>query len=141
MPGAAWPWKYTWSPIAAGEVLAAEEVVEADLVQRRGRRVRGDVAADADGLVRSGHHDRRVPSDVGPDPALDVLVAREPWLAFRRDRVDVVRAAQRGHADLASARTLQQLEHEEPSPLTAIGVDGRVERLQPLPGLVRIDVR
>ena len=33
---------------AAGVVLAAEEVVEADLVERRGRGVGRDVAADAD---------------------------------------------------------------------------------------------
>ena len=100
------------------EVLAAEEVVEADLVEGRGGRVRGDVAADADGLVRSGHHDRRVPADVGADPPLDVLVAGEPWLALGRDRVDVVGAAQRGHADLPLAGALEQLEHEEPSALT-----------------------
>ena len=51
---------------AAGVVLAAEEVVEADLVERRRRRVGRDVAADADaGALRAVHHDRGVP----PDPA------------------------------------------------------------------------
>jgi hypothetical protein len=53
-------------------VLAAEEVVEADLIERG-----------------------RVPPDVGPDPPLDVLVAGEPRLAFRRDRVDEVGASHR----------------------------------------------
>ena len=125
---------------AGGEVLAAEEVVEADLVQRRGARVGGDVAADADGLVRARHHDRGVPADVGADAALDVLVAREPRLALGRDGVDVVGAAQRGHADLALAGALEQLQHQEPGALAAVGVDGGVERLEPLAGLVRVDV-
>ena len=41
---------------AAGVVLAAEEVVEADLVERGARRVGRDVAADADaGALRAVH--------------------------------------------------------------------------------------
>ena len=62
-------------------VLAAEEVVEADLVQRRRRRVRRQVAADAvGGLVRLDDHHRRVPPHEGADPSLDELVAGEPRL-------------------------------------------------------------
>jgi len=126
---------------SAGEVLAAEEVVVADLVQRRRARVGGDVPADADRHVRARHHDRGVPADVGADAALDVLIAREPRLALGRDRVDVVGAAQCGHADLAFAGALEQLEDEEPRPLATVGVDGRVERLNPLPCLFGVDVR
>ena len=64
-------------------VLAAEEVVEADLVERRRRRVRREVAADAvGGLVRLDDHHRRVPSDEGTDPTLDELVAGEPWFGL-----------------------------------------------------------
>src|SRR4051794_29277395 len=74
---------------AGGEVLAPEEVVEADLVERRGRGVGGDVAADPEVLVGPADHDRGVPADVGADPALDVLVAGEPWLPLRRNGVDV----------------------------------------------------
>ena len=99
-----------------GVVLAAEEVVEAHLVERRRGRVGGDVAAHADGLVGPRHHDRRVPADVGADAPFDVLVAGEPGLALRRDGVDVVGAAQRRHPDLAFAGALEQLEHEEPRP-------------------------
>ena len=96
---------------ARREVLAAEEVVEAHLVERGRRGVGGDVPADADRLVRPRDHDRGVPADVGADAALDVLVAREPGLALGRDAVDVVGAAQgrarrpgaRGRARAASA--------------------------------------
>ena len=126
--------------VRIGVVLAAEEVVVAHLVQRRGRGVGGDVAAHADGLVHARDHDRRVPADVGADAPLDVLVAGEPRLPLGRDGVDVVAAAQGGHADLALARALEQLEHEEPGTLTAVGVDRGVEGFDPLTGLVRVDV-
>ena len=49
---------------AARVVLAAEEVVQPDLVQRRDRRVGRDVAADRDvGALGAGHHHRGVPAD------------------------------------------------------------------------------
>ena len=95
---------------AAGMILAAEEVVEPDLVQARGALIGRDVAADLEALaVGLADHDRRVPADVGANPPLDVLVAGEPRLGFRRDRVDVVAAAQCRQADLARPRSLQQL--------------------------------
>ncbi len=98
---------------AAGVVLAAEEVVEADLVEAGRRLVGGDVAADLEALaVGPRHHDGGVPADEGADPSLDVLVTGEPGLALRRDRVDVVGAAQRRHADVVLAGPLEQLEHD-----------------------------
>ena len=127
---------------AARVVLAAEEVVEADLVERRGRLVGGDVAADLEPLaVGVGDHDRGVPADERADPALDVLVAGEPRLALRRDRVDVVGAAQAGHADLLLPGPLEQLEHEVAGTLAAAVVDQLVEGIEPLAGLVGVDVR
>ncbi len=126
---------------AARVVLAAEEVVEADLVQARRRGVRRDVTADLDPRALGPvHHDRRVPPDVGTDPALDVLVTGEPRLALRRDRVDVVGAAQARHADLLLAGPLQQAEHEVARPVAPGVVDDGVQRLEPLGGLGRIDV-
>ena len=123
-------------------VLAVEEVVEADLVQAGGRGVGGDVPADAEARpVGPGHHDRGVPPDVGPDPALDVLVAGEPGLALRRDRVDEVGAAQAGHPDLLLAGPLQQAQHHVPGPGTAAGAHHAVEGIDPVPGLLRVDIR
>ena len=86
------------------------------------------------------HHDRGVPPDVGADPALDVLVAGEPRLALGRDRVDVVGAAQRGHADLPLPGPLEQLEHQVARPVRPAASTTRVERLEPLAGLGRVDV-
>src|SRR5207249_4395429 len=70
--------------------LAVEEVVEADLVERRRRGVGRQVPAEAVvAPVGPGDHGHGVPPDEGPDAALDVLVAREPGLLFGRDGVDV----------------------------------------------------
>src|SRR4029077_7212477 len=103
--------------------------------------VGGDVPAHAHaGPVRAGDHHGRVPPDVSPDPALDVLVAGEPWLALRRDRVDEVGAAQAGHADLLLARPLEQAEHHVPGAGPPSGAHDRIERLDPFARLVWVDV-
>ncbi len=90
--------------------------------------------------VRAGDHDRGVPPDVGPDPALDVLVAGEPRLALGRDRVDEVGAAQAGHPDLLLARPLEQAQHDVPGARPAPGPHNGIERLDPFACLVRVDV-
>ena len=62
---------------AAVLALAAEEMIEPDLVQRGRRRIGGDVAADAVRRAVGAHHHRhRVPADEALDPALDFLAAR-----------------------------------------------------------------
>ncbi len=124
-------------------VLAAEEVVEPDLVERGGRRVGRDVPAHAGAAraVGARHHDRGVPPDVGADAPLDVLVAGEPRLPLRRDRVDVVGGAQAGHPDLLLAGPLEQAQHEVPGPAAAPRPGDGIERVDPLPGLIWIDVR
>ncbi len=127
---------------AALVVLAAEEVVHAHLVERRGGRVRRDVPADADaGTLSAVHHDRGVPADVAAHLALDVLVAGEPRLALRRDRVDVVGRGQGRDPHLLLARPLDELEHDVARPRPTLLVEDGVERVDPLLRLVRIDVR
>ncbi len=127
---------------AAGVVLAAEEVVHAHLVERRGGRIRRDVAADADaGPLRAVHHDRGVPADVAAHLALDVLVTGEPRLALRRDRVDVVGRRQRRHPDLLLARPLDELEHDVARSRAALLVEHGIEGVDPLLRLVGVDVR
>ena len=127
---------------AARVVLAAEEVVEADLVERRRRGVRRDVAADADaGALRAVHHDRGVPAQPRAVAALDLLVAGEPRLVLGRDGVDVVGRRQRRDADLPLAGALEQLEHDVARPGAAALVDDAVEGVEPLLGLLGVDVR
>ncbi len=127
---------------AALVVLAAEEVVEADLVEARRGLVGGDVAADLEALaVGAGDHDRGVPAEEGADALLDLVVAGEPRLPLGRDGVDVVGAAQRGHADLGLARPLEQAQHDVARPVPTALVEHRVEGGDPVGGLVGVDVR
>jgi hypothetical protein len=126
---------------AAGVVLTTEEVVEADFVEARRRRIGGDVATDADARpLGAMNHDRRVPADMAPDPPLELFVAGEPRLRLRRNRVDVVGAAQAGNADLPLAGPLEQREHHVARPIPAAAVDNGVQRLEPFLGLVGVDV-
>ncbi len=127
---------------AAGVVLAAEEVVEADLVEAGRRLVGRDVAADAEaGAVRARDHDRGVPADVGADASLDVLVAGEVGLALGGNGVDEVGAAQRRHADGLLTRALQHPQHDVAGAVSTPLVDHLVERAEPVLRLVGIDVR
>ena len=128
--------------VAAGGVVgAAEEVVEADLVERRRRGVGGDVAADADaGALRAVHRDGGVPADPGAVAALDLLVAGEVGLVLGRDRVDVVGRRNHRHAQVQILRALQQAEHDLAAAAVALRRDQLLERLLPLGGLVGIAV-
>ena len=122
-------------------VLAPEEVVEADLVERRRAGVGGQVAADPGRLgVGPGDHHRRVPPDVGPDAALHVLVAGEPRLPLGRDGVDVVRRDHRREADLQLPGPLEHLQHQEAGAGLPPRAGYRVERVDPLGGLLGVDV-
>ena len=125
----------------AAVVLALEEVVEAHLVERGAAGEGGQVAADALGpVVGPHHHHGRVPPDVGPDAALDVLVAGEPRLLVGRDGVHVRRADGGRETDLLLPGPLQQLHQEEPGPGLAVGVEDRVEGVDPLRRLLRVGV-
>lgn len=127
---------------APAVVLAAEEVVEADVVQRGGGGEGGDVTADTDpGPLGAGDHHRGVPAGRVEDLALDLLVAGEERLVLRGDRVDVVGAAHLGHGHALLARALDEPEHQIAGPLPAALVDGGVEGVQPFLGLFGIEVR
>ena len=126
---------------AAGMRLASEEVVEADLVERRGRGVGRNVAAHADSRsLRAVHHDGRVPSDPRPVATFDVLVAGEPRLQLGRDGVDVVGRRQRGDGHPLLAGPLQQPQHQVARPRRPRALQQFVEGLQPLRRLLGIDV-
>ena len=83
-------------------LLAAEEVVEADLVEHRRGGEGGEVAADPVGLlVGVDDHHGGVPAEEAPEALLEVLVAGEPRLLGDGDGVDVGRRDLGGGADLA----------------------------------------
>ena len=86
----------------------AEEVVEADLVERRGRGIGRDVAADpVVDAVGLDDHRHRVPADEALDPPLDLAVAGIRRLLCDGDGVDVGRLET---CPKTNARGLQPLE-------------------------------
>lgn len=126
---------------AAWVFVPAEEVVEADLVQRRRRRVGRDVTADPDpGTLSAVHHDGGVPADELTEGALDALVAGEPGFEFGGNGVDVIGGRQRGDGDVLLACALEQPEHQIAGSGRSGMCDEVVEALQPLAGLVGVDV-
>ena len=93
----------------AAFVVAAEEVVEADLVQRRRRRERRDVAADAVfSLVGAHDHRHGVPADEALDAALDVGAAGHQHLLVGGDGVDVGRVGGERELDAVLAGVNRQ---------------------------------
>ena len=122
-------------------VLAAEEVVEADLVEAAERGEGGEVAADAVGVrVGADHHDGGVPADVGPDAPLEVLVAGEPgsWSGGMVLTYGV--ETWPGKPTWCSRGPLEELHQEEPGAGLAPGVEDGVEGVDPLGRLLGIDV-
>ena len=123
-------------------VLATEEVVEADLVERRDRRVGGDVPPDADaGTLRARHYDGGVPADPRTVLALERLVTGEVRLVVHADRVDVRRRELLRHRHGTLARPLEQAQQDVPGARAAAVVDEAVQGLDPLRGLRRVEVR
>src|SRR3954469_16156444 len=100
---------------SAGRVGAAEEVVEADLVERRRGGEGSDVAAESAVVdVGADDHCHRVPAHVALDAAFDLAVPGEKRLPVRRNRVDVGRVGSERNLDTVSYRLVLQLSQEEP---------------------------
>ena len=126
---------------AAGVVLAAEEVVEAHLIQGGGRRVGGDMATDSDaGALRPGHHDGGVPAQPAPIGPLGVLVAGEVWFVGDVDGVDVRRRHLGGHRDVLLPGLGQHAQQDVARTLGALVRDEGIEGLVPLLGLLWVVV-
>ena len=128
--------------ITVGAVgLTPEEVVEPDLVEGGGRRVGGQVAADAvKAAVGPGHHDGRVPADEVADASLEVFVAWVGGFVGGRDRVDVVGHARRRKVDPELVGSAQHVQQQATGPPGAVGVDQPIEGLDPLVNLAEIGI-
>src|SRR5450759_1103943 len=93
-------------------ILAAEKVVEPDLVEARGRGIGRQVATQT----------------------------REVRLLLRADRVDVAGLGQRRQPDVELSGALEELVNQEAGPALAFLLDELIERGEPLGRLVGIDV-
>ena len=121
--------------------LAPEEVIEADVVEPGRRREGREVPAQGvEPVVRPVDHRHRVPADVGTDPPLEDLVAREPGLLLAGNGVDVVGGDHRRHSHALLTRTLHETGEQVAGAGAAADVDHGVERVEPLLGLPGVDV-
>ena len=110
--------------VAGTPLLAAEEVVEANLVEARGAGVGGEMPADAGvRLVCAQHHGGGVPANDVADARLHRLISREGGLIARLDGVDVRRGGQGGEIDAKVARSREEAHQEELGALGAVGRD------------------
>ena len=133
------PWKKMMS--ASGLSCAAEEMIEADFVQRRRRRVRRDVAADAlFRLVRAHDHRHRIPADQALDAALDIGVAGHRRLLVGRNRVDVRRVGGERQLDAVLGRVKRQLAKQPRDFDRAAALQHIIERLEPFAGFDGIEI-
>src|SRR5690606_198261 len=121
---------------------AAEEVVEPERVKAGGGSVGGEMSAESvEAMIGPRHHDGGVPPDQTADPALHVRIAGIGWLLFRTDGVDVARLRRGRHSHSEHARPLHELVEDVLRAGSPFPLDQAVERLDPLAGLLRIDVR
>ena len=125
----------------AGMVLAAEEMVESDLVEGGLGREGRDVAADGQArALLAGDHDGGVPADPASELALQGFVPRVEGLVLDGDRVDVGRDEVAGHAHAPVARPLLQSHEDVARPLGSSRRDEVVDRFDPLTGLLGVDI-
>ena len=128
----------------AAVVLRARppEMVEADLVERLGRLVARDVAAELGRFGIRLQDDRdRVPANEGRRQPLELGIARDVRLLLDRDRVHVRRAEPGGNLDAKLLRVVDRLVEQVAHALAPVRFDDRVDGLEPLPGLYRINIR
>lgn len=127
---------------SAGCVLAAEEMVEAHLVQGGLRGVRRDVTADRNiGILLAGHHDGGVPARPASDFPLKVLVAWVVRLIIDADGVDVRGHNVRRNGNSTTAGVVLHRLKEIAGARSALAIDESLNRLNPFLRFFRIDVR
>ena len=116
-------------------------MVEADIVERRGRREARDVAAELGAiLVRAHDHRHRVPAHERADP---VLASRDRPASAPRDRwnrVDVRGRRVERQVRAGAARLVDQPLEQEMRALGTFALEHRLERVEPFAGFLRVDV-
>src|SRR5712691_13292028 len=98
---------------AARIVPAAEEMIEADFIERSRGSKGGDVSAQrAVELVRLHDHGHGIPADQALDSAFHLAIAREERLTAGGDGVDVRRVRGERDFDAVTNRLMFQLGKE-----------------------------
>ncbi len=119
----------------------APEVIEADFVQGRRRRIARDVSAVFRALaIRLHDHRHRVPADVRLEPALDRAVAGVLLLLAGRDRVDVGGVGLERQVGARTPRVVDDALEQVVRAFGAVRAQHRVDGLEPFARLGRINV-
>ena len=122
-------------------ILTLEEMVEADVIERRRRSEAGDVATDAIVLTVGMHdHGGGVPADQRANLPLQRVVAVALDLAMRRNRVDVGRIRRVRNERAASARALQQGLEQVMCALGTLDLDNGIKGVEPFAGFRRVRI-
>ncbi len=122
-------------------VLAAEEMVAADLVQGGGAGVGGDVTADGDtGTLCAMHSERGIPAEPGTVAALEIFVAGEVRLVLGGDRVEVVRRRDHGYTEVQFLGPLEQAQHDLAGALVTLCGHQFIEGFLPFGSFLRVSV-
>ncbi len=128
--------------VAVVAVVPAEEMIEPDFIEGRGRREGGNVPADPfRGLVGPHDHGRRVPTHETLDPALEVRVTWHQDLVVRGDGVDVGRIGRERQRDAALGRVKGQLVEQPGNFRRSAGLQHIIKRLEPLACFNGIELR
>jgi hypothetical protein len=116
-----------------------EEMVEADVVERRGGSEARDVTPER-GILAIGldHHRHRVPSHEGANPLLERRVPRRSLLQGLGDRVDVRRRRAVREMSALATSPANEATDEVVGSFDALPLEDRVEGLEPLARLLRI---
>ncbi len=118
-----------------GVVGAAEEVVFAHFIERRGRGVGRNVATDRNaGALGAVNHDGGIPANPTAVAAFEFLITGELRFVLRRNRVDVVGGGNHRHTQVQLFGALEQREHDFPAALVTSGRHHVVQRFSPLGG-------
>src|SRR5208283_2633340 len=108
------------------------EMIEADVVEGRGRLEGRDMPAQLRGfLIRTHHHRDRVPSNDRADTPLDLTITRIARLAVGRNRVDVRRIGIVRQVAAFLARFVDEILQQEMSAIDAFRVDYSLQRIEP----------
>src|SRR5579862_9477699 len=127
----------------AAEVVAgsAEEVIEADIVERGRRRKAGDVAAELRAhLVCAHDHRERVPANVMPKPPLQLAIAGKYRLTIRGNRIDVRRRDAERHVCARALRLIDEMRDQLPRTLVAFRFENAAHGFEPFAGLLWIGI-
>ena len=117
------------------------KMIEPDLVQRRGGRIRRNVTAILGvGTVGLHHHRQRIPSYIGFVAPLQRAVARILRLLRFGDRVQICGVRLEGQVSAGAAGKVHQFFQQKMRAFRALRTHDRIDGLQPLQRFGRINV-